>query len=116
MKRKITTFSYLLFGILFLTSFIDTAQAQGVMGDITFQRQGEVVADETPAAVFPHWIHRVRYKCYVCHSQIYQMTAGADQSSMEEIIAGKSCGVCHNGEIAWNIDFGTCPRCHKAEQ
>ena len=95
-----TAFSYVFILIFILISFVDVAQAQEVMGDITFQRQGEKVTEGTPAAVFPHWLHRVRYKCYVCHFEIYEMKAGTDQTPMEDIIAGKSCGVCHNGKIA----------------
>jgi c(7)-type cytochrome triheme protein len=32
--------------------------------------------------------------------------------TMEAIQQGKYCGVCHNGELAWGIDFNTCNRCH----
>ncbi len=107
-------FSPLLFALLFITTVANAAPE--VMGNITYQRQGEQVADGTPAAIFPHWVHRVRYKCYVCHFEIYQMQAGSDKASMQDIIAGKSCGVCHNGKIAWNIKFDTCSRCHRAEE
>ncbi len=33
--------------------------------------------------------------------------------TMENITDGKSCGVCHNGRIAFaGDDLGTCSRCH----
>ena len=33
--------------------------------------------------------------------------------TMQDISDGKSCGVCHNGRIAFpGDDLGTCSRCH----
>ncbi len=95
---------------------LGSQNANAVLGDITFQRQGEEAAQGTPAAVFPHWFHRVRYKCYVCHSSIFEMKAGANVIRMQDIMAGKSCGVCHNGETAWAVSFDTCALCHKGEE
>ena len=81
-----------------------------VEGDIVFNRQ--VVPGGTPPAVFPHWVHRIRYKCYACHPKIFQMKAGADAITMDAITQGKFCGACHNGKVAWGIAFDTCSRCH----
>ncbi len=92
-----------------------TANTAGaVLGDIQFQRDGEGdSADSTPPAYFPHWKHRIHFKCYVCHNSIFQMKAGTTKISMEEILKGKFCGTCHNGKQAWAAGFDTCPRCHK---
>ncbi|MFQ5914319.1 MAG: cytochrome c3 family protein [Nitrospinota bacterium] len=81
-----------------------------VEGDVVFKREGGETG--TPAAVFPHWIHRIRYKCYTCHPAMFKMKAGADKVSMEAILEGKFCGACHNGKIAWPVTFKTCGRCH----
>jgi c(7)-type cytochrome triheme protein len=81
-----------------------------VEGDVVFPRQ--VGPGGTPPAVFPHWFHRIRYKCYACHPQIFQMKAGADAITMDAITQGKFCGTCHNGKIAWGVGFDTCNRCH----
>ena len=69
-------------------------------------------ATEILPAKFPHWIHRMNFKCYVCHNAIFQMKAGADDITMDKIQAGKFCGVCHNGKTAFQVKFETCPRCH----
>lgn len=82
----------------------------GAEGDVVFKRAGP--ESDTPPAVFPHWSHRIRYKCYACHPGVFAMKAGADPITMDAIMQGKSCGTCHNGRIAWPVTFETCNRCH----
>ncbi len=99
---------------VFIGMMLTANVAGAVFGDIHFQRQEEGdSADSTPPAVFPHWKHRIHYKCYVCHNNIFQMKAGATKITMEEILQGKFCGACHNGNQAWAAGFDTCPKCHK---
>lgn len=83
-----------------------------VTGDIVFERE-----DNTRAfapAVFPHWLHRARFRCYVCHAQIFEMKRGANEITMQKIRQGDFCGKCHNGKAAFNVDIQTCIRCHQA--
>jgi c(7)-type cytochrome triheme protein len=94
--------------LVILTVFFGVALA--VEGDVVFKRSSGHGGN--PPAVFPHWVHRVRYKCYACHPAPFRMKAGANQVSMDLIQQGKSCGVCHNGKRAWGITFDTCNRCH----
>jgi c(7)-type cytochrome triheme protein len=64
--------------------------------------------------VFPHWFHRVRYRCKVCHGDLgFQFKAGGNEINMLKIIDGQFCGACHNGEIAWNVE--NCNLCHSAK-
>ena len=81
-----------------------------VEGDIAFQRKA--VEGDTPPAVFPHWFHRIRFKCYACHPGLFEMKAGSNPVTMDAIAAGKFCGACHNGRTAWAPSFETCNRCH----
>lgn len=61
--------------------------------------------------IFPHWFHRIRFRCKVCHFELgFKMRAGANAVTMEEMIDGKFCGMCHNGEVAWTLDH--CDLCH----
>jgi c(7)-type cytochrome triheme protein len=61
--------------------------------------------------VFPHWVHRQRYTCKVCHTDLgYSLKAGTADIKQADIEAGKSCGACHNGTIAFGAD--KCVRCH----
>lgn len=62
-------------------------------------------------AVFPHWFHRIRFRCKVCHADLgFQFKAGGNKIDMAKIIEGKFCGACHNGEVAWSVE--NCDMCH----
>ena len=64
--------------------------------------------------VFPHWFHRVRFRCKVCHADLgFKFQAGGNQINMVKIIDGEYCGACHNGEIAWSVE--NCNLCHSAK-
>jgi c(7)-type cytochrome triheme protein len=80
-------------------------------GDVVIERKAKGM-DDIPSAVFPHWIHRMQFKCSACHEETFKMKAGADEITMEMIQSGKSCGLCHNGKAAFESNFDTCPRCH----
>ena len=65
--------------------------------------------------VFPHWFHRIRFRCKVCHSELgFKMRAGANTIQMADILDGRFCGMCHNGQIAWPPD--RCDLCHSAKK
>jgi c(7)-type cytochrome triheme protein len=62
-------------------------------------------------AVFPHWFHRIRFRCKVCHADLgFKFQAGGNEINMVKIIDGQFCGACHNGEIAWSVE--NCNLCH----
>lgn len=70
-----------------------------------------------PPAVFPHWLHRARYTCSVCHVELeLGMRRGANGISREGCLSGKYCGACHNGKTAFTVkeEGGKkeCARCH----
>ena len=65
--------------------------------------------------VFPHWFHRLRFTCNVCHNETgFKMRAGSNDITMADIIDGKFCGMCHNNEIAWSPEH--CSRCHSGQR
>lgn len=43
-------------------------------GNVVLQREKGKAEKAYPAAMFPHWVHAIRYRCYVCHPAIFQMT------------------------------------------
>jgi c(7)-type cytochrome triheme protein len=79
-------------------------------GVVTLKRQGGPA--DPPPAVFPHWIHRIRYTCYACHPG--PIGPSSKPITHEDMNAGQACGACHDGRTAWGIGFATCTRCHVA--
>ena len=64
--------------------------------------------------VFPHWFHRIRFRCKVCHADLgFKFQAGGNHITMLKIIDGTFCGACHNGEVAWSVE--NCNLCHSAK-
>lgn len=64
--------------------------------------------------IFPHWFHRIRFRCKVCHSeQGFKMRAGSNDMTMGNIIDGQYCGMCHDGEVAWSVE--NCHLCHSGK-
>ena len=65
--------------------------------------------------VFPHWFHRIRFRCKVCHADLgFRFQAGGNDISMLKIIDGEYCGACHNGDIAWSVE--NCNLCHSGKR
>ncbi|BCA80812.1 c(7)-type cytochrome triheme domain-containing protein [Desulfuromonas sp. AOP6] len=65
--------------------------------------------------VFPHWVHRARYTCRLCHVDIgFAMTAEGTQMTETDNINGLYCGACHNGQEAFSVAKAekNCDRCH----
>ena len=106
--------AHLLLLAIILAMLTSVAIASAVVGDVTFVRKVKGSDDVAPA-VFPHWVHRVKYRCYVCHniSLGFKMKAGATSISMDDIDEGKYCGACHKGKPAFAVSFETCNRCHR---
>ena len=82
---------------------------QAEYGDVILNRYSE--RQGVRPVVFPHWFHRIRYRCKVCHQELgFKMRAGANDVLMSDIIDGKFCGMCHNNQIAWGPE--RCDLCH----
>ncbi|HJV65934.1 MAG TPA: c(7)-type cytochrome triheme domain-containing protein [Geomonas sp.] len=64
--------------------------------------------------IFPHWNHRARYTCRVCHLDLgFSMRQGDSGITRGQNVAGKFCGACHDGGIAFSVqDDASCDRCH----
>jgi len=86
--------------------------ASAEYGDVVLNRRAE--AEGMPPVIFPHWFHRIRFRCKVCHFELgFEMRAGSNDVTMQDIIDGKFCGMCHNGEIAWGTE--NCYLCHSGK-
>jgi c(7)-type cytochrome triheme protein len=82
----------------------------GFLGDITMNRIS--TANGVPAVVFPHWKHRIQFRCYACHPDVFEMQSGTNEITMETLREGAFCARCHDGRTAWAISFDTCRVCH----
>jgi c(7)-type cytochrome triheme protein len=81
----------------------------GEYGDVVLNKRSE--AEGVRPVIFPHWFHRLRFRCKVCHSELgFEMRAGANDVTMAQIVEGRFCGMCHNGRIAWSTE--NCVLCH----
>ncbi len=91
---------------------VDVDEAHAEYGDIVINNYSDA-AGMRPA-IFPHWFHRVRFRCKVCHADLgFKFKAGGNDINMVKIIDGQFCGACHNGELAWSVE--NCNLCHSAK-
>ncbi len=85
---------------------------QGEYADVVINRQAE--KNGVRPVIFPHWFHRIRFRCKVCHAELgFKMRAGANPITMTDIIEGRYCGACHNNDIAWSPE--RCELCHSGK-
>lgn len=89
-----------------------SALAWAEYADIILNNRAET--EGVAPVIFPHWFHRIRFQCSVCHVELdIEMRAGANDMSMQRIIDGDYCGACHDGETAWSVD--NCDLCHSGK-
>lgn len=69
---------------------------------------------QMPHVKFPHSSHTQWLECSNCHDRIFLPKAGANPTTMAQILQGGSCGVCHT-TVAFNAMY-SCERCHNVLQ
>lgn len=113
-RRSIKMVSFLLTIVfaVFAALFIHVPDARAEYGDVVINNYSDG-AGMRPV-VFPHWFHRIRFRCKVCHADLgFKFQAGGNEINMVKIIDGQYCGACHNGDIAWSVE--NCNLCHSAK-
>ena len=109
-KRVFVHFCLML--VLGVFCFFDVSLVQAEYADVVINRQAE--KNGMRPVVFPHWFHRIRFRCKVCHAELgFKMRAGSNPITMTDIIDGRFCGACHNNEIAWSLE--NCDLCHSGK-
>lgn len=112
MKKKMILLFIAAFAI---GSFISVKSSNAEYADILLENKKDDLKEMGLGQVmFPHWFHRIRFKCKVCHEDIFIMKKGANDINMDAIMNGEFCGKCHNGMIAWEPLY--CDRCHSFTQ
>jgi len=101
-------------GIVLLTAglIVGSAEVAAEYADVVINRQAE--KNGMRPVIFPHWFHRIRFRCKVCHAELgFKMRAGSNPITMTDIIEGRFCGACHNNDIAWSPE--NCDLCHSGK-
>lgn len=102
----------LLILLVLVAGLANIAPAHAEYGDVVINNYSDA-AGMRPA-VFPHWFHRIRFRCKVCHADLgFKFKAGGNEINMVKIIDGQYCGACHNGNIAWSVE--NCNLCHSGK-
>jgi len=115
---KTTRILYFMLKCLLVLAVGSASAMAEAPGDIRYERRTGDAAEAAselssfPPAVFPHWIHRINYRCDACHDSLFEMKRGGTLVTMELISRGKVCGACHNGQTAFESEFQTCNKCH----
>jgi len=95
--------------ICVLFTLLAPSLALAEYGDVILNKRAE--KSGMRPVIFPHWFHRIRFNCTVCHTEVgFKMRAGANDMTMADIKNGKFCGACHNNQIAWGPE--KCNLCH----
>jgi c(7)-type cytochrome triheme protein len=96
----------------FVALFMNIQEARAEYGDVVINNYSDT-AGMRPV-IFPHWFHRIRFRCKVCHADLgFKFKAGGNEINMVKIIDGQFCGACHNGELAWSPE--NCNLCHSGK-
>jgi c(7)-type cytochrome triheme protein len=104
--------SLLLCLFVLTTTFAIIYPALAEYGDVVINNYSD--AQNIRPVVFPHWFHRIRYACKVCHSELgFKFKAGGNAINMFKIVDGQYCGACHNGTLAWSVK--NCSLCHSGK-
>lgn len=96
--------------LIVATLFLSTGAALAVSSNKTIEFNKSPMGTVT----FDGTLHKEQgLKCKDCHNKgmFPKMKKGTVEITMNDIYAGKLCGVCHNGGRAFDAQ-GNCGRCH----
>lgn len=110
--RKIAAIAGMAMLALIAVLLLAPPEVQAEYGDVVLNNYSDK-AGMRPV-VFPHWFHRVRFRCKACHADLgIKFKAGGNEINMVKIIDGQYCGACHNSKVAWGVE--SCDLCHSGK-
>jgi len=111
--RRICCFRmWYIYTLVLAGAFFSSNIALAEYGDVVINNYSD--AQKIRPVVFPHWFHRIRYACKVCHTDLgFKFKAGGNDINMAKIANGQYCGACHNGTLAWPVK--NCDQCHSGK-
>jgi c(7)-type cytochrome triheme protein len=93
------------------------------VASVTIRLPADLVYDHEvgpdSAVVFSHETHFALEdnRCTGCHPRPFKMLHPTHRTSHEEMNAGRSCGVCHDGTKAFGVrDAASCETCHSGRR
>ena len=96
-------------GLIEIKDYLEGISIKGMKIKEPAELKLKPTENNMPEIVFSHSKHTKWSGCELCHPELFSVRQGSQPYGMEEIFAGKYCGVCH-GPVAFpNID---CQRCH----
>lgn len=95
---------------VFVCTLASAQTGTAIPGNVVIDRKSST--NGMPGVVFPHWKHRVEFRCYACHPQPFQMQRESNEITMASLGSGQFCGQCHDGKTAFAVGFNTCRTCH----
>ena len=111
-RKNVTWLLALLMAAMAVLAALAQRDAHAEYGDVVINNFSD--ASGVRPVVFPHWFHRIRFRCKVCHSDLgFKFKAGGNEINMLKIIDGQYCGACHNGSVAWSVE--NCDLCHSGK-
>ena len=111
-RRNGTWLAALLVTAIAALAVLTQRDARAEYGDVVLNNYSDAAG--VRPVVFPHWFHRIRFRCKVCHSDLgFKFKAGGNEINMLKIIDGQYCGACHNGSVAWSVE--NCDLCHSGK-
>jgi len=111
-KFKLTVVVVVTLVVAFGAAIYSARDANAEYGDVVINNYSDD-AGMRPV-VFPHWFHRIRFRCKVCHADLgFKFKAGGNDINMLKIFDGEFCGACHNGQVAWGVE--NCVLCHTGQ-
>ena len=120
MVRRVLFTAYLFAGV-FLT-YQDVPAFFDIPPPAPPAQYGNLLIDRTSGknnvkpVAFSHWSHRMNYTCRVCHLELeFNMKVNTTEITEEANKAGRFCGACHNGKIAFGHGEGNCDKCHNGD-
>ncbi len=129
MKKAIIASVFLAF-ISSTASTQDMSGKAGIAPDVygrVRMKQSSSPRGGLTAVVFDHWVHRSKFTCRLCHTDIgFEMRAGTTSVSAADNMQGRYCGSCHDGKMKFNGnpvfaacakeiakgEIGKCEKCH----
>jgi c(7)-type cytochrome triheme protein len=109
MSRLAVALVLLASGAAALGALVPAARGAAFPATLRLPRRDPRRAPAVPAALFSHRGHAA-FGCQACHPAVFPQAPVA--FTHDEMKAGRFCGACHDGAVAFAIAGAACGGCH----